>query len=70
MNQNKDELLTYKEAAAILGLSHTTISKWVKIGAIKMVAMPGSSRGRIRRSTLFETLQQMERWATDESQES
>lgn len=50
------QLLTNREAAALLNVSHTTYYQWVKDGLITRVRLPGSSRTRVRRKTLMEFL--------------
>lgn len=57
---DNDQLLTCRQAAIIVGLSHVTIAKWIKLGVLKRVLMPGTSRIRIRKGTLIETVRKME----------
>ena len=47
-------LLTFKAAADILGVSHTTLGDWVRSGLIETVKMPNSTRRRIPRDRLDE----------------
>lgn len=44
MTDGAEKLLTFTEVAARLGVSHTTVSKWVRDGAIRARRLPNSTR--------------------------
>jgi excisionase family DNA binding protein len=48
----KDDTLTASAAARLLGLSHTTVSKWVRGGLVESVKVVGYVHRRIPRSTV------------------
>jgi excisionase family DNA binding protein len=54
-------LLTMRAAAKMLGLSHHTVSAWVDMGLLPTVPMPGSDRKRIRRQTLIDFIDRLEK---------
>lgn len=53
-----DELLTYTQAAAIVGRSRATIAYWIKKGLIKRVSIPGMKYKRVRRSAFLKAVRQ------------
>ena len=58
--QQRDKLLTQKEAAAESGVNEKIIRAWVDVGSIKVVPLPDSKNWRILRSTLFENLKTLQ----------
>ncbi|WP_146601405.1 excisionase family DNA-binding protein [Novipirellula aureliae] len=54
------QLLTYSDAGRIAGVSKTTIGKWVKIGVLRSVPMPGSKRRRIKRAVMMRFLHSLD----------
>ena len=73
MSTDDNPLLTYTAAGDMIGVSHSTISKWVASGRLRSVQMPDSKRRRVRRKTLLDfvdSLEETESFATFESLES
>ena len=58
--EDQNIVLTYTDAAKVAGVSHTTIGKWVRDHGLRPARMPGSTRQRIRKSTLLEYLDSLE----------
>lgn len=56
-----DELLTVAEVAQIFRVDHTTVRRWITIGALEAILLPETGRNhkyRVRRSTLDKYLNQ------------
>ena len=64
-------LLTFKDAAELVGVSHETIRRWVNNHDLAPSYMPGSTRRRIEKKTLIyyvKKLQVRAKCATNESE--
>ena len=68
----ENELLTFTDAGLVVGVSHSTISKWVAAGYLASVQMPGSTRRRVRKQTLLNFIAKLESesFATSATSES
>lgn len=54
-----DPILTFSEAARLIGRHRSTIQRWVDQGKIKSMTLPGSRRA-VRRSEIDKILMQEE----------
>ena len=58
--ENENQLLTFKAAGKIAGVSEHTIKRWTDFGDLKVWPDPTTNRKRIRRKTLIEFIESRE----------
>lgn len=55
-NEERLRLITYREAARIIGVSHPTVGNLVEMGYLSPVKLPGLKRKRLRYGEVVEYL--------------